>query len=90
MVESWLKNDEIPPRYPNCGSFLRLDVVWFGEMLPPQAITAAIEAAQQCDLFMSLGTSSLVQPAASLPVETLERAPLSLKLILTRPLCPYT
>ena len=73
VVESWPETDEVPPRCPDCGSFLRPDVVWFGETLPPQALTDAFEAAQQCDLFMSVGTSSLVQPAASLPLAALER-----------------
>ena len=64
---------EVPPRCPHCGSYLRPDVVWFGETLPPQALRAAFEAAQQCDLFFSIGTSGLVQPVASLPYEALRR-----------------
>jgi NAD-dependent deacetylase len=48
-------------------------VVWFGESLPTQALQAAIEAAHTCDLFFSIGTSALVQPAASLPYEALRR-----------------
>jgi NAD-dependent deacetylase len=50
---------------------LRPDVVWFGEALPPAALHAAIQAAQHCDLFFSIGTSGLVEPAASLPIEAL-------------------
>lgn len=72
-VESWPETDELPPPCPICGSLLRPDVVWFGETLPSQALSDAFEIAQQCDLFMSIGTSSLVQPAASLPVMALER-----------------
>jgi NAD-dependent protein deacetylase/lipoamidase len=44
---------------------LRPDVVWFGEMLPEAALAAAQEAVAACDLFFSIGTSSVVQPAAS-------------------------
>jgi NAD-dependent deacetylase len=51
---------------------LRPDVVWFGEMLPTGALEAASEAARECDLFLSIGTSSLVYPAAALPYEALE------------------
>lgn len=50
-----------------CGSPLRPDVVWFGEMLPEGALEGARRAAESCDLFLSVGTSNLVEPAASLP-----------------------
>lgn len=43
---------------------LRPDVVWFGEMLPEAAITAAAEAVGECDVFFSVGTSAVVYPAA--------------------------
>jgi NAD-dependent deacetylase len=42
-------------------------VVWFGEILPPEALRAAELAARNCDLLLSVGTSNLVEPAASLP-----------------------
>ncbi|MGH7132493.1 MAG: NAD-dependent deacylase [Phycisphaerales bacterium] len=42
----------------------RPDVVWFGEMLPETAVIAADEAACSCDLFLSIGTSAVVYPAA--------------------------
>jgi NAD-dependent deacetylase len=54
------------PVCPNCGARLRPDVVWFGEMLPQKELDAAIEAAQKSQVFFSIGTSSVVQPAASL------------------------
>jgi NAD-dependent deacetylase len=50
-----------------CGGMLRPDVVWFGEMLPPEALNAAFSAAENADIFLSVGTSALVHPAASLP-----------------------
>jgi len=64
--------DEAPPPCPRCGAPLRPDVVWFGEALPHEAFEAASEAARACDLFLSVGTSSLVYPAAALPFEALE------------------
>ena len=64
--------DEAPPPCPHCGAPLRPDVVWFGEALPHEAFEAASEAARACDLFLSVGTSSLVYPAAALPFEALE------------------
>lgn len=59
----------IPPSCPSCGAFLRPDVVWFGETLPAEALEEAFRAARECDLFFSIGTSGLVQPAASLAFE---------------------
>jgi NAD-dependent deacetylase len=67
VVDSWPATAEIPPRCPRCGGMLRPDVVWFGETLPPRALEAAFEAAHTCDVFLSIGTSALVHPAASLP-----------------------
>jgi len=58
---------EIPPRCA-CGWLLRPDVVWFGEALPPPALERALLAASACDLFLVVGTSAVVHPAASLPV----------------------
>ena len=58
---------EIPPTC-SCGALLRPDVVWFGEALPEGALQRAIEAASQCQIMLVVGTSAVVQPAASLPV----------------------
>ncbi len=63
--------EESPPHCQVCGGLLRPDVVWFGEMLPADALGAAFEAARNCDMFFSIGTSALIQPAASLPAEAL-------------------
>jgi NAD-dependent deacetylase len=71
LVEPREDDAGIPPSCPRCGAFLRPDVVWFGEMLPSNALAEAFDAARTCDLFLSVGTSSLVQPAASLPFEAL-------------------
>ncbi len=51
-----------------CGGLIRPDVVWFGELLPAKVIEDAWHKAESCDLFFALGTSSVVQPAASLPL----------------------
>ena len=64
---------EAPPPCPSCGAPLRPDVVWFGEGLPTGVFEAASEAARACDVFLSIGTSSLVYPAAALPFEALEK-----------------
>ncbi len=54
------------PTCPKCQRRLRPGVVWFGEPLPPGAIETAFMAAQRCDTLLVIGTSGVVQPAASL------------------------
>lgn len=55
-----------PPRCSVCGNLRRPAVVWFGEMLPSQALQAAEAAALRCDLMLVVGTSGQVYPAAGL------------------------
>lgn len=63
-----LKADETGvPKCPDCGGTIRPGVVWFGEMLPEEPWNKSESAAKQCDIFMTVGTSSLVVPAAYLP-----------------------
>ncbi|HEX8455376.1 MAG TPA: NAD-dependent deacylase [Longimicrobium sp.] len=56
-----------PPPCPACGSPLRPDVVWFGEMLPKHAVERAWDDARRCDALLLVGTSGTVWPAADLP-----------------------
>ncbi len=55
------------PRCPKCGGLIRPSVVWFGEMLPPDALEMAEISARECEVFFSIGTSAEVYPAANLP-----------------------
>jgi NAD-dependent deacetylase len=64
---------EIPARCPDCGALARPDVVWFGESLPRRELEAAFEAVQRCQVMLVVGTSAVVQPAASLPMVALGR-----------------
>jgi NAD-dependent deacetylase len=73
LVEHWVKNGDVPPRCPHCGGLLRPDVVWFGELLADNLLDTAQAAADACDLFLSIGTSGEVEPAASLPYRALRR-----------------
>ena len=67
FAEKWDEQAETVPRCAECGGLLRPDVVWFGEALPRSQLEAAVAAVRGCDIFFSIGTSGVVQPAASLP-----------------------
>ena len=64
---------ELPPRCPSCSALARPDVVWFGESLPGDALDVAFAAVRRCQVMLVIGTSALVNPAASLPLMALER-----------------
>ena len=61
------------PICPECGSLLRPGVVWFGESLPPAELNKAFSEAEKSDLILVIGTSAVVQPAASIPLLTKRR-----------------
>ena len=61
------------PICPECGSLLRPGVVWFGENLPPAELNKAFSEAEKSDLILVIGTSAVVQPAASIPLLTKRR-----------------
>lgn len=66
VIDDWPEVDQVPPACPDCQAPLRPDVVWFGESLPSEAVEAAVDAVGTCDLFLSIGTSAQIYPAASL------------------------
>lgn len=53
----------LPPRCPHCQGLARPAVVWFGESLDGRIVAAATDATE-CDVFLTIGTSSVVYPAA--------------------------
>lgn len=55
------------PACPHCGAMVRPGVVWFGEPLPEGPLREAESAASDCDVYLVVGTSGLVHPAAGLP-----------------------
>jgi NAD-dependent deacetylase len=63
--------EPLPPRCA-CGGLMRPGVAWFGEALPAKAPETAFDAARRAELFLVLGTSSIVYPAAGLPQVALE------------------
>ncbi len=89
-VTRWDDDGAVPPRCPRCGGRVRPDVVWFGEMLPQAALHQALEATQCCDLFLCVGTSTVVEPAASLPFEALRGGAVVIEVNAhTTPLTPH-
>ena len=69
IEDSWIRSNPgrppVSPHHPQ--GLARPGVVWFGEALPEGAMNRAMAEASACDICFSIGTSSLVQPAASLP-----------------------
>jgi NAD-dependent deacetylase len=63
---------EVPPLCPDCGALLRPHVVWFGESLSPTVLQKAFQLSSECDVMFVIGTSALIQPAASLPLAAAE------------------
>jgi len=71
IVSSWKDTGDVPPKCPTCGGWLRPGVVWFEEPMPEAEMTLATMASTTSDLFFSIGTSTVVYPAAALPSEAL-------------------
>lgn len=69
ITEEILDNSDNLPHCSDCGSLLRPDLVWFGEAVPRGGFHKALNVARSCDVFFSVGTSGIVQPAASLALE---------------------
>ena len=81
---------QIPPLCPECGSLLRPHVVWFGEALPADVLEAAFEASRHSEVMLFIGTSAVVQPAASLPLIASEQGATLVEINLDpTPLTPY-
>ncbi|MBI5950239.1 MAG: NAD-dependent deacylase [Chloroflexi bacterium] len=66
FADDWSEETEEVPRCKKCNGLLRPNVVWFEESLPREQLEAAVRAARNCQVFFSIGTSGVVQPAAAL------------------------
>lgn len=66
IVDQGLKPLAEMPECDDCGGLLRPDIVWFGEMLPSRIWEQSVEAVEACDVFLVVGTSAVVHPAAGL------------------------
>lgn len=66
-IHQRLLDGEVDPHCEVCGGILRSGTVLFGEPLPRAALDAAVTAANSCDVFLVVGSSLVVNPAARLP-----------------------
>lgn len=67
-----IRTGESPPTCEDCDSVLKPDVVLFGEQLPEHQLYRAQSAARSADVFLAIGSSLTVEPAASLPRHAIE------------------
>ena len=58
----------LPPQFASCGRLARRSVVWFGESIDEEVLARSLSSTN-CYVFLAIGTSPLVQPAASLTPE---------------------
>jgi len=74
ISRTWLEEAEgAPPPSPyNRAGLARPDIVWFGEVLPQDAVDTAMNLARSCEFCLSVGTTSLVHPAAGIPLLALQ------------------
>ena len=57
---------ELPPKCKICGEIGRPNVVWFNEVIPMEVIDSSLKAIEECDVMLIVGTSGIVEPAASM------------------------
>jgi NAD-dependent deacetylase len=68
-VQEWLEAGVDVPRCDQCGGLLKSATVSFGQALPVDVLTEAIELCMNTDLILAIGSSLVVEPAASLPLQ---------------------
>ena len=71
-VVAGLDSDDEAPACPDCGGILKPDVAFFGEPLPQEVLCKAVSRSQGCELFIVIGSTLVVYPAAYMPIHALE------------------
>lgn len=69
-ADAWVRQflkESVPPPCPDCGGWLKHATISFGQNLDPDVLAQAQEASEQADLFLAIGSSLVVHPAAGLP-----------------------
>ncbi|OGV36796.1 MAG: NAD-dependent deacetylase [Lentisphaerae bacterium GWF2_45_14] len=62
------------PHCPDCGGIIKPEIIFFGENLNERALSNAVSEALKADLMLVLGSTLVVQPAASLPLYTIKNS----------------
>jgi NAD-dependent deacetylase len=70
LIQERLEGGVEIPLCDSCGGFLKVGTVSFGQSLPADVLTEAFELANQSDLCLAIGSSLVVEPAASIPLQT--------------------
>ena len=68
-LDAQLRSGKVVRHEPTCMGVMKPDIVFYGEMLPQDALMKSYKAMTQADLVLVLGTSLAVYPAAGLPTE---------------------
>lgn len=68
QIEEWLRQGVEVPRCEGCGGLLKPATISFGQAMPEEEVRLAERYARGCDLFISVGSSLLVHPAALMPL----------------------
>lgn len=68
MTREAAKKQPPPPLCAACGAVVKPDVIFFGEMIPPEALTSARSLASGCGVMLVVGTSAEVAPASQMPM----------------------
>jgi NAD-dependent deacetylase len=79
-LDTTVPQPHLPPLCPHCGGLVRPAVVWFGESLDQIVIAHAIAAAESADVFLTIGTSAVVYPAAGLVHQARRRGALTVEI----------
>jgi NAD-dependent deacetylase len=86
-IKKWLKSGVHVPECDQCSGILKPDVVYFGEALPREALDKATYHSRHCDLFIVIGSSLSVYPAAYMPTYALESGAKLVIINATRTFC---
>jgi NAD-dependent deacetylase len=70
LIQERLEGGVEIPLCNSCGGFLKVGTVSFGQSLPADVLTESFELATQSDLCLAIGSSLVVEPAASIPLQT--------------------
>lgn len=71
-IAARIRHNTEPPHCSKCGGLIKPDIIFYGELLEKNTIEKALEEASRADLILAIGTSLVVQPAASLPLYCLD------------------